>query len=207
MFESLTDSTVLFWSGGLRSTLLLAMLRDANVKFDIVQHRDLWTKEQKKRPDVLIQKWGLKLFSYPPATVSLVDGISVVSEYAVAGSLIPIVTKVTEGTKCINRLNGLRMEQPPLIWDTCLVGAQVGNTRFYAPLGDWAIEDVERELATREIDVTDTGTFATCHNCLKNEERVWCPAEGIYIDSIAWPKEANLAAFQTAYGIKPLNTH
>lgn len=207
MFENLSENSVLFWSGGLRSTLLLAMLKESGKTFQIVQHRDLWTKEQKKLPDTLIKQWDLKLFSYPPATVNVIEGLTLGSIYAVNGRCMPIQTRLVEGKGCLlTKLQGMRLQHSPLSWDTHLVGIgqqerwSKGTTEFWAPLWDWSIEAIKQGLFEREITVEDTGYLSTCHNCIKGQEKVWCPAEDAYIDSIAWSEKDNTAAFHAAYG-------
>jgi len=73
MFESLTGKrAVLWWSGGADSTLILALLREQPINFDILQVRYAWSKEQKRYSDDLIREWDLKVFDYPPANVSFI---------------------------------------------------------------------------------------------------------------------------------------
>lgn len=190
-----------------------------NVVCDIVQFREHWTKAQKKRADDLIIKWGLKVFSYPAVNVSLVgqgEDITAVFEQAIGGNIVPLLRDLIDGDGCLADL----AERPkipfaPKDWDTVYVGSrksdkhfgknvipakewQIGTTKFIAPLYDYTDEDVKRELGDLWQDGADTGDLHICHNCLKGEQ-AWCPKEQQFIPSIQWDREANLAAFQTAY--------
>ncbi len=227
MFDPVKNAThpCLFWSSGNDSTLLLAMMIDAGLKFDIVQHRSLWTREQKKRADALIAKYNLKVFDYPPAQTSFIgqgDEISVVEEFAVNGGVIPLIRDVIPGDECIASLNGHKAVQPPFLWDLIVCGSRqddrhyafdnqvipnetwtVGKTTFYAPLYSWRRQEVADELKRRDlyvetIDETDTGNLSLCTKCLHGVE-TFCPLENSIIPPVRWDMSANLAAFRAAY--------
>jgi len=92
---------VLFFSGGLDSTLLLALLMEQKQVFDIVQYRDNWLPKQKAKVDGYIKDWNLRVFSYPPITTNLIgdeNGIGVVDEYAIGNGAIPVVRDIIDGT-------------------------------------------------------------------------------------------------------------
>lgn len=226
MFEGIGQRPVLFWSSGLDSTLLLMLLKEANISFDIVQIRDFWTKTQLKRADKLITEWNLKVFSYPPANVSFIgkgSEISTVWEYAVRGARIPLIRDVIEGDTCIADLEGMRAYHPPMDWDTYIVGSRgddehyamdavipakewmVGESKFIAPLFDKSREWVKEQLIIRGIDASevseeeDTGNISLCTKCLNGVE-VFCPKEGRMIEAIDWDGERNLQMFRRAYG-------
>jgi len=215
----------LFWSSGNDSTLLLAMMIEAGLKFDIVQHRDLWTREQKKRADELIAKYDLKVFDYPPSQTSFIgkdDEISVVHEFAVNGGTIPLIRDVIDGTQCIAELDGKKAIEPPFLWDLIICGSRqddrhyafdnqviprerwtVGKTTFYAPLYKWPRYAVMNELRQRGLyvettDETDTGNISLCTKCLHGVE-TFCPKENSLIPAVQWDRTANLQAFRSAY--------
>lgn len=225
MFEGIGQRPVLFWSSGLDSTLLLMLLKEANISFDIVQIRDFWTKTQLKRADKLITKWNLKIFSYPPANVSFIgkgSEISTVWEYAVKGARIPLIRDVIEGDTCIADLEGMRAYHPPMDWDTYIVGSRgddehyamdavipakewmVGESKFIAPLFDKSREWVKEQLIIRGIDASevseeeDTGNISLCTKCLNGVE-VFCPLDKKVIPPVQWDAETNLRLFQESY--------
>lgn len=226
MFDRLKNKRpVLFWSGGLDSTLLLAMLREQNNYFDIVQMREFWTREQRKRADKLIALWNLKVFSYPPMSINLIgngDEISVIQEFAVKGGRVPMAMDVIEGDRCLVELQGQRMNYPPMDWDLVLVGSrrddthyalntlipsetwQIGETEFYAPFYHWSRDAIKRELKARGLDAdevsdeVDSGNLSFCTNCLHGKDS-FCPIENQMIPPVQWSGENNLAAFRAAY--------
>jgi len=217
----------LLWSGGLDSTLILAMLREQEYVCDIVQQgREWWTKEQKKWVDKLIHKWNLKVFSYPPIQSYLIgqdSDISIVSEYAVGRGRIPIITDVVQGDNCLADIAGQHLYQSPILWDMFLVGSrkddthwaketvvpnetwQIADVEFYAPLYNYTRQDVIDGLKERGLDATEvpdelnTGNYLGCTNCLKGTEDVWCPKDSRMIPVIQWNAGENLKLFQQTY--------
>lgn len=229
MFEELAGKNVaLFWSGGMDSTLLLAMLRESSpVEFSIVQFREYWTREQAKRVDARIRDWNLKVFSYPAKRVSFIgndDEISAVFEVTVGNDVMPVVADLIEGDRCILTLAEMTMPTAPFQFDIAVVGSRKDDShwslnsspvpaekweqngmKFYAPLYEWSREDVKRELRTRGLDDTeadeqsDTGNISLCDRCVKGTGEVFCPRENKFIPSVAWDRKANLSNFQQAY--------
>lgn len=233
MFGILSQAkrAVLCWSGGLDSTLVLAMLREQEVDFDIlILGRERWTKEQKKRTDDLIKEWDLKCFTYPAISQNLIGNghLAAVFEYAVNGGVIPLVQDLIPGKRCLfDVLEGHRCTTVPFEWDLFITGGRkddthwsmrpvpnkewtVGNTRFYAPLFDKNREWVKSELIKRGLgaedvpDEADSGNLVACSKCLEGTDRVFCPKQQTEIDSIQWDRTANLRAFQDSLGAKPI---
>lgn len=228
MFEFLQHykTPVLLWSAGNDSTLLLAMLIEANIPVDIVQFgREFWTKEQKRRADELIMKWNLKVLSYPPIRTSFIgndDQISLVREYAFMGAVVPMVSDLIEGQTCIADLDSHKAYAPPVRWDLVLVGSRkddshyamtnvipskhwtAGDTDLYAALYDWTREEVIEELKRRDLpydevdEQTDSGNISLCSKCLQGIETL-CPKENAVIPPVIWNRHTNLTAFQAAY--------
>ena len=227
MFDSLKNATriALLWSGGLDSTLLLAMMKD--LEFDIVQFgREFWTKEQKKRADLLMRKWDLKVLSYPSSSVSFIgenDQISLVREYAFMGAMIPMVSDAIEGSRCIADLDSFKCYAPPMKWSHIVLGSRsedrhyafagqvipssewtVGETTFVAPLFDWTRKEVQDELELRGLpfdeapEYADSGNLSLCTKCLKGVD-TFCPKENSVIPPVQWNPATNLAAFRAAY--------
>ncbi len=229
MFENLVGQQVaLHWSGGMDSTLLLAMLRESGIDFTIVQFRQFWTKEQTKKVDKLIRDWDLKVFSYPASQVSFVgqdDEISAVFEIPVGNGTAPLVTDLIDGDRCIESLAETQMHIAPFQFDINIVGSrkddkhyslpqvvpaerwQQNGTEFYAPLYEKSREWVKRELRARGLDdseVSDaknSGNLSCCSLCIRPNETgfVRCPKKGIEIPVVQWSPEYNLAQFRQAY--------
>jgi hypothetical protein len=184
------EKTVLWWSGGARSTRVLELLRQQPTPFDIVQQRDFWTKEQKEASDKLIIEWNLKVFSYAPADRYFIQD-ALVDDYLG----LPIVRETRDGTQCIADLPQERIVNNPFEWDLHIVGTK-GRERwsshgkeFWSPLYD---QEIEKGI--------DTGIIYTCTNCLK-KGRVWCPKENKEIDGIEWSPEDNLNVYRSNYGL------
>lgn len=221
------ERTVLFWSGGKDSTLLLAMLREIGKPFDIVQIRDFWTREQKKKIDNLIKDWKLKVFSFPPMNMYFIgqgNEISFVSEFGLGDGRLPILADVIEGNRCIADLAAQTMPMMPLEWDLYILGSrkddthytfsspipserwQIGGKEFYAPLYSWTREQVIEKSKEYGLDVAEvseqenTGNLSLCTNCLNGSGEVYCPAEKSFIPAIVWDRGENLRQFQIAYG-------
>lgn len=233
-FSRLKDfkSIALMWSGGRDSTLLLAMLRDQNIPFSIVQlGREYWTKEQKKFADSVIKEWDLQVFTFPSANVSFLgngDEITAVFEYAVGGKTIPVLRDVIAGKRCVADLNGLRMFNSPIDFDCYLVGSKktdthyamdkvipsqewkVGCATFVAPLYDWTGAEVLSASLAMDVplpelkeDATDTGDIHLCTNCLNAiEGEVWCPADEIYIPAQGQHLQLNLSNFRKRFDVQ-----
>ncbi len=214
MFERLQTAkrAMLLWSGGVTSTLILSMLRDQSIDFDIVQQRDFWSKEQTQQADKFIKEWKLKVFSYPSPNISLIgqgEQVSTVFEYD-----MPIVRDVVEGSRCIAELEGQRMASPPIDWDLVIVGNrrrhygfeqpqarewQIGKRVFWAPLADWSAEDILREVHARNIEVEDLADeIALCTKCL-NGVKTFCPKDQQIIEPAPFDREFNLLTFKSHY--------
>lgn len=230
MFEKLKDfkRAVLWWSGGMESTLLLAMLREAHVGFDIYQQgREFWTRDQKRKADELITKWDLKVYSYPAQAVSFIgqdNEISAVFEYGIGGRQWPIVRDVIDGTRCIAELAKHTSDQEPIKHDLHIVGSRksdthwsidkppipgkwwkTGTATFYAPFYTKSRAWVRKELRLRDLDDAeadeqqDTGNLSICRNCLNGTGETWCPADNKFIPSVVWDRTQNLNNFRATY--------
>lgn len=227
MFQDVIDAKnpALCWSGGLDSTLLLAMLREQNIPVDILQFgRETWTKGQKERADRLIKDWDLKVFSYPAGNTHFIGNgtdITAVFDYAVGGSSIPVLRDVVQGDACIATLEGQKLFSPPVEYDLYIVGTResdahyalpppqrewtVGNAKFIAPLFDYTREDVQEGLKERGLpweelsDAEDTGSLVICDRCLRAIEPIECPIDGSMIDPQGLYLQSNLKIFRERF--------
>jgi len=224
--DNIPPHSVLWWSGGLESTLLLALLREQPI--DIVQMRDFWTRGQRKKSDQLIIKWGLKVIILPSANKYFVgegDNLTLIDEYPVGNSTIPMLRDVVDGTQCLADMDTFRAPYAPIRWNLHIVGSRkddthytggqnvkasrwsVGGEKFYAPLFDWTREQViEKSIELGlDLDGEETGDIQACSNCLKDTDKVWCPKLGQEIDTIKWDRADNLAFYRSKYGLAERN--
>lgn len=231
MFERITQAKapVLFWSGGLDSTLILALLRQENIPVDVVTFgRELWTKQQKKRADTLIREWDMKVFSYPPLLRSFIgdgENISAVFDYAVGDAVVPNIRNLIDGDRCIADIDGMTMYRSPVRWDCVILGLRaddkhwatkglkreqewvVGDTTFVCPLWDWNREEVQAALEahglpfTEVSDEEDTGNAQFCQKCLRAIEPVECPKDGTMINPMGRHLQLNLSEFRKRFSI------
>lgn len=213
MFERVVQSPLrcLLWSGGLRSTLVLALLRQADIHVDIVTFgRDTMSKPLRKRMDVLIRDWGLKVFSYPPMSRSFMgdDTIQTVFDYAVGDAMFPDVRDVSEGTKCIAEIDGMQLHNAPCQWDCVVVGTEkekeewsIGTTNFIAPLAHWTETEVKAALEAFGLPTTEEDeSVPLCQRCLKAiEGEVWCPKEDALIPAMGTNLFGNLTSFRKRF--------
>jgi hypothetical protein len=210
------ERSVLYWSSGLESTLLLAILREQPVGFDILQFREMWTKEQKVRADALITEWNLKVFSYAPRNIYFVGQgkeLSTVFDYG-----IPVLRDVLPGDRCIAELDKIKLAYgSPMTWGTHIIGSrkddyhwaldqvipserfEINGMKFWAPLYDWTREQVVEKSIEYGLDITpvaeneDTGNISLCSLCLDTtKETVFCPLESKRIPTIEWNPTLNL---------------
>lgn len=216
-------SSVLWWSSGLESTLLLAMMRGQD--FDIVQIRDFWTNRQKRKADDLIKKWGLKVMSYPPISRYLIgegDDITLVSDFGVGDARVPLLRDIVEGTQCIADMESYTGIVPD--WQMNIVGSRkgdthyalksvipgerwtIGKTQFWAPFYDWSRQEVIEKSVEYGLDVSevdeqeDTGNLSACSTCFKGTGMVFCPKDQKMIKSVVWDRGKNLTVFQQSFG-------
>lgn len=199
----------LLWSSGLESTLLLALLKD---KVDIIQFRELWTREQRKKADDLIIKMNLKVFILPPRQVFFASKDSLIFDYG-----IPLIRDVLSGRECIATLSTIKTAQnAPMTWETYIIGSrkddfhpllnqvvpserfELNGMKFHAPLFNWTREMVKQGLRDCGLDDTDatetedTGNISLCTKCLDtSKKRVWCPQDKKMIPTVKWNPKVN----------------
>jgi len=215
---------VLFWSGGLDSTVLLTILRQHSPKeFDIFQSRDMWTKEQCEYSDRLITKLDLKVFSFPPQDVHFIgqnDELTAIFDYATG---VPMLKDVVEGKQCIADLPTRRMDYVPFNWDLHIVGSrsedrhyifpesvipskewESNGNKFYAPLFDLSKADILKLAQEYEVEIpTVPMDFEICSACLKPNDtgKVMCPKEKVEIPVIDWSPAENLRLLRNRMNI------
>jgi len=219
----------LLWSGGMDSTLILALLRQEGIHVDIVTFgRELLTKKQKARMDALIRDWDLKVFTYPPMNRSFIgdgENISAVFDYIIGDASAPNIKDVIDGEKCIADIQGPSLPGSPVDWDCVLTGIRkddehyatsgldktsewtVGNTTFINVLFDWTRDEVQAALQAQGLPYTeveddeDTGNLNLCTKCLRAIEPVECPKDGTLIEPAGRYLQLNLTEFRKRFTI------
>lgn len=212
------NRSVLFYSGGFDSSILLETLRQQPKDFDIFQDRILWTREQLDYVDQVIREQDLRVFSFPPTNAYFVGegrDLSLIFEYPQG---VPIIKDVVEGTQCIADMESYRSAVSPFKWDLCIVGSRQDDTHwlfpnqmlpakewqangctFYAPLFDVKRETVLRMAQEMEIKASPPMDLELCTKCLNGTGKVMCPKENELIDSIVWDRELNTKYFRERY--------
>ncbi len=233
MFEDVTrfSCPVIFFSGGLDSTLLVALAKEAGLQVDVVAvGKETWTKKQRQRVEEVMKYLDITVFSYPPANIGFLgDGTqnSAVFEYAIGGDYVPMIRDVIPGDKCIADLDGMKAFTSPILWDCVLVGSRkadrhytleygvapnrewkVGQATFLAPLYDMTREEVREALKLRGLpceeveDDEDTGNLSICVVCMNAiEGEVFCPEEQAYIPAMGGNLLLNLERFRKRFEV------
>jgi hypothetical protein len=218
--------SVLWWSGGAESTLLLLAMRSRSLSFDIVRFDEFLTRQQKRYGDNLITSLNLKVFSYPSKEVYFIGQgkeVSAVFEIPLSdGSTIPLIRDCVKGTRCAMELGTVgKIAVAPVHWESHIVGTrktdshyafegirnqvwQVGQSVFSAPLFDWTRREVEEGLrhfgAELPPEPQNTGDLHICTNCLKETATTYCPAEKRRIPTVKWDRDLMTSVFKEKYG-------
>jgi len=190
--------------------------------FEIIQSRDLWTREQKGKADGLIKERNLKVFSIPTSQLYLIGNdaeTSAVFEYPG----LPMLKDLRIGTKCgIEALSKVEPMPCPVKWDLHILGSRKDDTHwsvgnliktdmwtangqtFYCPLFDWTREQVieasvQLGLDVSESDEIDTNGLNMCFNCVTNCGYTFCPKENKEIECVDWDRQGMLDSFRAKY--------
>ena len=96
---------------------------------------------------------------------------------------------------------GLRRDDEHWISEKPLIDSEnqvIGNKQFLFPLAEFTKQDVIVGLKTYGVeweqpsDKMDLGNVNCCHNCLKTDEKPFCPKTGGEIDRVDWDRTGNL---------------
>lgn len=217
----------LLWSGGLDSTVLLAMMMDAGEVFDIVQFRSHWSRAQEKRVDAIIKTKNLKVFTYPESYITFIgneDEKSIVFDMAIGDTTVPLIRDIVDGAKCLADLDGPRCHSALFTYDKYFVGTRredrhyavppyeasewkVGCATFMAPLFDLTRNDVVTLALKYGIDPTpppeieDPNNISVCSRCLVKEGDVFCPKTESYIPAMGANLALNLTEFRKRFEV------
>ena len=92
------DSSVLFWSGGKDSMVLLHLMYSAGIRMPVVYFRDPFFPRKNRFVNLVIDSYLLECHDYPPLRVSLRHApvmVALVSEYSTGPSSVAAVLKNT----------------------------------------------------------------------------------------------------------------
>ncbi len=180
---------------------------------DIVQFREMWTREQCRRVDKIILERDLTVYILPPRQVFFASKDSLIFDYGV-----PLLRDVLPGKECIVTLSKIKTSQTPqMTWDRYIIGSrkddshellgsvipsehfELNGMKFWAPFYDWTREMVIEKSIEYGLDVSpisemeDSGNYiGLCTRCLDTSKKTtFCPAEGKRIPTIQWHPELN----------------
>lgn len=183
--ENCKGDTALWFSSGKDSLLLLEVMKELRLKFDVLRFDDGWTPEQRKIADKHARRHHVALFSYPPRTAVLFGNgkdITLAAEYPVGknGELFTIIRDIVDddgkGKRCIHDIKINRNDRitPPVAFETHILGSKkgdrhyafgskppmparikIGHAQFVQPLYEWTDKDVFKALRSYGIDYVE----------------------------------------------------
>lgn len=162
------NKTVLLWSGGKDSNLILEIIRLEKLEVQIMQFRPDWRKSQKAWVDQQIIEKDLSVISPMPVdrfVVQTGQNIALVDDYLINGQRIPIIRDAVHSDfSCILDISKERCAEVPFPYDLVLTGWKKGET--HAVLGDFELSQSEMvgnaEFYSPLFDLTDEEVFGLC---------------------------------------------
>jgi hypothetical protein len=215
---------VVFWSGGLDSTLLLFLCLEVKKDIPVIQFRNQWTPAQKKFSDSLIRSLNLKVLTLTPFRSFYIPKnereVFRVDDYKIDGELFPVIREtVFDAAHCALSerlattldfegefdliLSGQLDSDKPLFEGFSLPPSR---GRVCAPLHE--LDKIQVALITDYLNLPvnqfnrtgdeayDTGTLQACTNCFSGAEKeVFCPKRGAAIPVLQWERKNTLFEF------------
>lgn len=162
------NKTVLLWSGGKDSNLILEIIRLEKLEVQIMQFRPDWRKSQKAWIDQQIIEKDLSVISPMPVdrfVVQTGQNIALVDDYLINGQRLPIIRDaVYSEFSCILEISKERCAEVPFPYDLVLTGWKKGET--HPILGDFELSQSETvgnaEFYSPLFDLTDEEVFGLC---------------------------------------------
>lgn len=218
-------TSCLYLSGGSDSLLLLHVLLEMKADFAVMTQDATFSREQRRVIDDLVYEHSLRVFSYKPQAAYFIgdgDKLAFIEEYKLLdGTLLPFIRDCTGGEKCswdvmvetrsdvpigfeVN-IFGTRKTDRHWSWGKAFRQAEVelGYGKIIAPLWNWKRSDVLDGLKSYGLKKpkVDTGTYDACVSCLEGTGKVFCPKQGVEIDSVNWNQREMLAIFQSKFQV------
>lgn len=211
-------------SFGKDSLLMLALAREVRKDFAVIWFRNGLDETFARW---LIKEWKLTVFSWLPADAYILispEGEQVmIGEYSFGNDLMPMLTDLSEGTKCSLKLLEERTPQlyPP--FDLILWGAKdadrhwikgdgvfkedgfmLGRARVIAPLRHMTDDQVRAALLDMKVPYSMTSDeLPLCTACMTaNTDEVYCPELGTHISRHQWESDKALASFRHRFGLE-----
>ena len=177
--------TVLWFSGGKDSRLLLELMLAQKLPFSILCFDDGWTRDQRRVVDDVIKRHNLRVYSYLPQSVYLFGAggeLTVAAHYAVGnrGETIPVLRDFVHQEKACGlekfQANVATSANTPVFFANHILGSkrrekhyafggrdtvtnaefEVGGARFFCPLYFWNNADVSAALGKLGIKNAQT---------------------------------------------------
>lgn len=193
--SGLGKDTILAWSGGKDSQLLLFLLRELYGDFPVLVFPHWWDNTDFIAR--IVKEWDLTAYSYRPSKINATDK-HIISYYQIGKKTLPVVTDVLKSNKCgLEKANKVLQGVTPLFeWDKVIVGSKqidkhplVENLNFtdtdiVTPLWEWYDEEVFDVIDELRVPVDtrvyignqekyDTANWSGCMDCQTDKE-VWC---------------------------------
>lgn len=221
-----SENPCLLLSFGKDSLLLLWLIREVCPSIGILWYSVDITREQRRYAEKIIKLLDLTVYSYLPSDRYFLpnkEGLSIISEYSMGGSILPNIRDIEDGDVCAITLNRNRTPHFVYPFDTTFVGwkstdehfivgknffppdgVQLGPTKLFAPLRD--LTDTQVLSAIKELDIPYEevdDTIQICTSCLQaGSEKVYCPAQDAEIPRIVWNQEKRLSEFRQRFGFE-----
>lgn len=218
---------VMMCSFGKDSMLLLSLIREVK-DIPLIWFQDDMTFEEKRFAKKIIAAWDLTVYSYLAAHKYFVpngDDLTLVSEYAVNGFALPLLTNIEHSDKCGLLLSQKRTPQArwnfdvtftgwkkadshPLLPNVNLDNLDYAGTKFVSPLKDLSDDEVFEMLAMKGIP-SDEQRYAggvnsdvlyACTRCLQGSGvTCWCPDEKRFIPMVEWDRTLMATTFNERF--------
>lgn len=211
------------WSGGKDSQLLFHLAREVYPDIPAIWFRTPHTDESAVLKLAMDQQ--MTVYSHKPADVRILtdgDTHTIVRSYSFGDDLLPLLTDITEGTRCSITAFPERTYKLYQPWDVLLVGWKdcdthwikgdsplkgdgfmLGKARVYAPLRHLSNEQVYAAAYEMKVPIVEPAEPQLCTRCMTHSDsEVFCPDAGRFIPTVEWDRQQALNDFRNQYGVE-----